>query len=223
MTDSRIIKIYDTASKMFIQRGYSLTQIDHIVKEVGISVGSLYDLFSGKQAILKFILKCTINPVFTDNNTKLPITEDLFEHLHEEAIEFFDKNHNQFSKRLTWQTENYSFEQMLSDAFDMINKYRIGCLIIEKNPSVCGKLFDYYQEYRRKFYNSILEYIKIYIKQGTVRKVESPELVVMFIVESISWWAMDIKYNTFENRDDISDNAAKTVCLDALINAYITK
>lgn len=223
MLDARITKIYEAAGRMFIQQGYSLTQIDHIVKEVGISVGSLYDLFSGKKAILKFILKCTIDPEFMDSDIKLPITEDLFENLNDEIKNFLDEKDRQFFEPLARQAENYSFEQMLTDAYDVIQRYRIGCLIVEKNRSDCGKLFDYYQNYRKRFYNSILEFIKLYTDKGLIRKVESMELAVMFIVESMSWWAMDIRYDTFEPQDDISDELAKKTCLDTLINAYKLK
>lgn len=37
---------------------------------------------------------------------------------------------------------------MLSDAFDVISKYGIGCLLIEKNPDDFGKLiFAFYERY----------------------------------------------------------------------------
>jgi len=220
MIDSRITKIYDVASRMFIQQGYSLTQIDHIVKEAGISVGSLYDLFSGKKAILKFIIKCAIDPAFIDHDIKLPITEDLFENLNDEVKMFLEERDRQFSEPLAQQAEDYSFEQMLTDAFDVIQKYRIGCLIIEKNPSACGKLFEYYRNFRKRFYASILDFFKLYTEKGVVRNVESLELAVIFIVESMTWWAMDIRYDTFEPQDDILDEIAKRTCLDALVNAY---
>ena len=220
MLDARVAKIYEVAGRMFIQQGYSLTQIDHIVKEVGMSVGSLYDLFSGKKAILKFILKCTIDPAFMESDIKLPITEDLFEDLNGEIKNFLEEKNRQFSEPLTHQAENYSFEQMLNDAYDVVQRYRIGCLIVEKNRTGCGKLFEYYQSYRKRFYHSILEFIKLYTDKGLIRKVESMELAVIFIVESMSWWAMDIRYDTFEPQDDISEEIAKKTCLDTLIHAY---
>ena len=220
MNDARILKIYDTAGRMFIQQGYNQTQIDHIVKEVGISVGSLYDLFSGKKAILKFILKCTIDHNFMDEDLKFPITEELFEDLNQEIKNFLDEKAEQFSEPLGRQAENYPFEQMLNDAYEVIQRYRIGCLIVEKNPAACGRLFDYYREYRKRFYHSILEFMKIYAEKEMIRKMDSLELAVIFIVESMSWWAMDIRYDTFEPQDNISDEAAKNTCLGTLVNAY---
>ena len=45
----RIKSITDAATYLFLQQGYSKTQISHIAKAVGVSVGTIYLDFAGKR------------------------------------------------------------------------------------------------------------------------------------------------------------------------------
>ena len=55
MENERIRAIRDAATLLFLQQGYSKTQISHIAKAVGVSVGTIYLDFTGKQEIMYFI------------------------------------------------------------------------------------------------------------------------------------------------------------------------
>ena len=61
--------------------------------------------------------------------------------------------------------------------------------------------------------------MELLVQRGAVRPLEQLELSTTLIVEMLSWWAMDIRYNTFETKN-ISADLAKQVCLDNLIAAY---
>ena len=49
--------------------------------------------------------------------------------------------------------------------------------------------------------------------------MEHLELSVTLMIEILSWWAMDIRYTTFETKD-IPVELAKQVCMDNIIAAY---
>ena len=57
MENERIKAIHDAAVRLFLQQGYARTQISHIAREVGVSVGTIYHDFTGKQEIMHFVLK----------------------------------------------------------------------------------------------------------------------------------------------------------------------
>ena len=52
MENERIKAIHDAAVHLFLQQGYARTQISHIAREVGVSVGTIYHDFAGKQEIM---------------------------------------------------------------------------------------------------------------------------------------------------------------------------
>ena len=89
--NGRIKSIADAATYLFLQQGYSKTQISHIAKAVGVSVGTIYLDFTGKKEILHFILKCTLEPDFINRNFDRPITDNLFAGLENDIVSMFEK------------------------------------------------------------------------------------------------------------------------------------
>lgn len=217
--NQRIQAIAGAAARLFLQQGYAKTQISHIAKAVGVSVGTIYLDFTGKKEILHFILKCTADPSFAEREFERPITDELFAGLESEIITLFEKSADDLASHLQNDMAGYSFEMLLSDAFDMLSCYAVGCLFIEKNQFDFKNLARPYMAYRKRFLDTMMRCIGVFIEQGTVRPLEHLELSTTLIVETLSWWAMDIRYTSFETQD-ISADLAKQVCLDNLVAAY---
>ncbi len=217
--ENRMRSIFDAASHLFINKGYARTQIKDIAKEIGLSTGMLYVYFTGKRDILNFILKGTIDQAFITQEFELPIRSELFDSLENEIMNAFEENTKAFSSHLDNITD-YPLEQMLSDAFEVISKYGIGCLLIEKNPDDLRKLTAYYKEYRKNFYGQVLSYITQYMQTGTFRQVEHPQYITRLIIETLSWWGMHITNDAYEIQKDIPIETAKAVCMDNLLHAY---
>lgn len=220
--NERIKSIADAATLLFLQQGYSKTQISHIAKAVGVSVGTIYLDFTGKKEIMHFVLKCTIEPGFIDRDFERPITDDLFVGLENEIVAVFEKSGDEFAKHLANKAADYSLEALVSDAFDILSKYAVGCLFIEKNQFDFPFLAEHYKRYRKKFLETMTQYMRLFIENGSVRPLEQPELSTVLIIEILSWWAMDIRYTSFETQD-IPLSLSKQLCMDNIISAYKRK
>lgn len=217
--NQRIKEIAEAATRLFLQQGYAKTQISHIAKAAGVSVGTIYLDFAGKKEIMHFILKCTIDPSFIDRDFDRPIKDDLFTGLENDIIALFEKLGKDFSSHLEHDMAHYDFETLISDAFDILSQYAVGCLFIEKNQFDFKNLAQSYVAYRRQFFDTMTGYIRTFIQQGTVRPMEHLELSTTLIIEILSWWAMDIRYTSFETKD-IPMDLAKKICMDNIVTAY---
>ena len=217
--NDRIKAITDAATYLFLQQGYSKTQISHIAKAVGVSVGTIYLDFTGKKEIMHFVLKCTIDPNFINLDFERPITDDLFVGLENDIVSVLEKTGDDFAKHLLNAAAEYDLETLASDAFDLLARYAVGCLFIEKNQYDFKFLADHYKAYRKKFFGIMTEYLKAFMKSGKIRPLEQLELTTTLIIEILSWWAMDIRYTSFEVQN-IPLNIAKKVCIDNIISAY---
>ena len=217
--NQRIQDIADAATKLFLQQGYAKTQISHIAKAAGVSVGTIYLNFTGKKEIMHFILKCTLDPLFVAREFERPIKDDLFIGLEDEIITFFEKSGQDFAAHLQDGMHAYSFEDLISDTFDMLAQYAVGCLFIEKNQFDFENLARQYVVYRKQFHQTMCHYLSILMEQGRIRPLEHLELSATLIIEILSWWAMDMRYVSFETKE-ISMDLAKQICLDHMIAAY---
>lgn len=220
--NTRIKSIADAATTLFLQQGYSKTQISHIAKAVGVSVGTIYLDFAGKREIMHFVLKCTIDPNFINRDFERPITDNLFDGLEDEIIAVFEKKGKDYAKHLVNDASEYSLENLVSDAFDLLAQYAVGCLFIEKNQVDFKYLAKHYIQYRKGFLETTTKYLHHFIANGTVRPLEHIELSTTLIVEILSWWAMDIRYTSFETQN-IPLSLAKKICIDNIVTAYQNK
>lgn len=217
--NDRIRSIADAAARLFLKQGYSKTQISHIAKAAGVSVGTIYLDFTGKKEILHLVVKCLIDPEFINQDFERPITDDLFKGLQEEVLAMLKRNEECMKRHLNDHVESYTFEKLISDVFDMMARYAVGYLFVEKNMFDFRAMAEYYQKCRMQFLEIITQYLRHFMENGTVRHLDHPELTATLIVETIAWWAMDLQYTSFETRK-IPLELAKEVCMDNLITAY---
>ncbi len=215
----RIEAITTAATSLFLTQGYSKTQISHIAKAVGVSVGTIYHDFIGKEEIMHYILKCTIDPTFAKQELETPIHKEQFVGLEQDIVALFKKSANDFERPLVSNLVDYTFEMLISDAFDLLSRYAVGCLFIEKNQYDFPFLASQYKAYRKQFFCAMTSYIQAFIANGTVRHIDDVELTTLLIIEILTWWAMDMRYTTFET-SDVSPETAKKVCMDNILSAY---
>lgn len=217
--NSRIKAISDAATMLFLQQGYARTQISHIAKAIGVSVGTIYHDFAGKQEIMHFVLKSTIDPDFINGEFERPITDELFQNIEHEIVSVLVQTGHDFAKNIKGNGSNYSFDQLISDTFDLLARYAAGCLFIEKNQFEFKFLAENYRVFRKSFFDTMTQYLSVFIKNGTVRPIEHLELTTTLIIETLTWWAMDRQYVSFEI-SEVSLEQAKEVCMDNLLSAY---
>ena len=217
---NRLEEIYLSASKLFINKGYSRTQMKDIAKDIGLSTGMLYIYFTSKKDVLSFTLKATVDPSFMNHEYELPLNSEVFIDLNKEIKDTLDLQQKEFSEILKNGVDSNSFEKILSNAFDIIAKYGKGILIIENNPDDIKKIWEYYHEYRRQFFVQMLEYINILQKEGYCRKMKYVEYSTQLIIETLSWWGMHVMNKAYAVQPNIDIKVAKEVCLDNLLTAY---
>ena len=77
--------------------------------------------------------------------------------------------------------------QAISDVFDILARYAVGCLFIKKNQFDFKNLAEHYKKYWENFLDTMVRYIETFIEQGTVRLLEHLELSATLIIEILSW------------------------------------
>lgn len=217
MTEDTIKRVIASANTLFIHQGYKVTQISQIAKASGIATGSIYHLFENKLALLQFVLRYAVEELDLAN-ISFPVAEVLESDLKKELIEAFLKRLDVFTSK---KQGNYSFHEMLCDAFDLISQNASSNLIFEHNLTECGELANAYLEYRLIFFKTMTDYIDYFEQKGVLKPIKRKQLSVRFILETLAFWAMHLPYDALGPNADITPSVAKEVAVETLCSAYL--
>ena len=73
MNNAKLLKIYSEAGRLFNQKGYANTKMAEIAKASGIAVGTMYSAFTGKDAVLSFVIYATLDKNYLSGEMTFPI------------------------------------------------------------------------------------------------------------------------------------------------------
>ncbi|GAB6090752.1 TetR/AcrR family transcriptional regulator [Spirochaeta dissipatitropha] len=212
MTNNQLEQVYTAASTLFINQGYGPTQVSQIANKAGIATGSMYKLFSGKKALLHFVLLRTFDP-----HRFSEIGQDPFREVSSQELEGY-------LKRIIESLFNdcqasATFPSLLSNIFDYASRYQVAFNIVNWNGVEFPELAAAYNEAIARLYSLLESRLKDFINSGHIRPVEHPRLHIHNILENITWWAMLLPYQEADIR--IPEERAKEIALDVLIHGYI--
>lgn len=221
MADRRLQDVYDAASFLFVKQGYERTQVSEIAERAGVATGTMYNLFSGKKAILDFVLLSTFDRDYLHRDVLLPVQEVesavLINHLSRVANDLL----SQLENRASDGGPALTFSETLGVFFDYAANYQIAFNTINDNRAALRDVEQVYRKHVNKLYKVIEDNLRLCIKRGEVRQVELPGLHIRNIIEGITWWAMHLPYQVADMNVDPAH--AKQIALDVLRHAYLVK
>jgi AcrR family transcriptional regulator len=127
-------RIIDASLKEFGKYGYVVASTNRIVKEVGISKGSLFKYFSSKQALYKYLVELTIADLINYLNYQPLVNYEWDEIILYYAEKEFDYLVN---NRVLYQF----FKKMLTD-IDLEELSHIRSYLLHQSSQVYQKLYD---------------------------------------------------------------------------------
>lgn len=212
MTDEeKLQRIYAAASELFIQPGYHETQMQMIAQRAQMAVGTLYRLFSGKEALLDYVFLVTLPTTTGVSPSTYPIQPmDPRELVRRTETAYADWNH-QLAKQQT-----ADFDHLLSALFTAFKRYGRYFLILEHNPAVNPALTALYRQQRQAIYQRVGDFI-----QQTKPELANPQRNGIVIVDLVFWWCAHKRYDSFETemaRHD--DEQMLTVVREMLGRSY---
>ncbi|MDR1410220.1 MAG: TetR/AcrR family transcriptional regulator [Oscillospiraceae bacterium] len=221
MADERLEKVLSSAAELFIKVGFRKASIAEISRESGVSIGTIYDYFENKVCVFYGILAQIANPDFYSHVTKLPLAQLDFANLENECTTVMTLFIQNFGAPLRQRNENYTYEQLLSDAFDSLAPFGKGCLLLQANPRICPLVYNGFNKLRVKMTKLVDGYLRFFQARGVVRPLSRTDVHARFLLESIYWWGSMVHYEEYDpaNRR-IPRGVAKEVCTKALYNAY---
>lgn len=222
MKDSeKLKKVSESAGYLFIRPGYAETKMKTIAEQAHLSVGTLYNLFESKEALLDFVFFYNLDPEIIYKDFHLPIKKvkekDLFSRF-SESYQIITRDFEQ--KFIARNETTHTFKELLNDLFNIMESYGQYFLIIEKNPQLNEQLLKLHTKYRKTLFENVHQFLIKSIESGTVRPLNYPSYDARLIIDTFMWWCGHKRYDSFEIETNYSSQITRKVVITALLTAY---
>lgn len=219
MENPRLQKIYQEAGRLFSQNGYSNTKMAEIARASGVAVGTMYSTFTGKDAVLSFVIQATLKKDYLSREFTLPIKPAGEAELLSELREVIDYS---FSSILDITDENGSvckdFLVLAEELFDLFADYLLALDMIEHNPEALSEMNKEYMPQKWAFFGELEKCLKMYIEAGQISPLKYIPLHVPFLIDTITWWAFNSTLSF--PQVPVQRDTAKEICLGVVRKMY---
>lgn len=219
MNNAKLQKIYSEAGRLFNKNGYANTKMAEIAKASGIAVGTMYSAFTGKDAVLSFVIYATLDKNYLSSEIQLPIKPFELSKLMALLTNVID---NTFGSILNI-TDNKgnickNFLKLMDELFDLFADYLLAFDNIEKNTGVLEELSEIYWPQKLAYFEKLGNYLQLYMDNGQIRKLTHISSHVLFLTDTLTWWALNS--NLSIPNEPIQRDVAKEICMGIIKRAY---
>ena len=219
MNNPRLQKIYLEAGRLFNRNGYASTKMSEIAKASGIAVGTMYSTFTGKDAVLSFVICATLDKDYLSSEITLPIkpieSSKLVVLLRKVLDNAFDSVLN-----ITDAEGNVckDFFDLINELFDLFADYLLAFDNVERNAGVLEELSEEYLPRKMAYMEKLRNYLNLYMEIGQIRKLTYIPSHVQFLTDTLTWWALNS--NLSIPNEPVPRSAAKEICIGIIQRAY---
>ena len=219
MNNPRLQKIYLEAGRLFNENGYANTKMAEIAKACGIAVGTMYSSFTGKDAVLSFVIYATLDKDYLSSDITLPIKpveastlivllRKVLDRVEDTVMNITDEEGNICK----------DFSKLIDELFDLFADYLLAFDNIERNSGVLEELSEEYWPRKMAYFEQLGEHLKLYMENGYIHNLTHISSHVLFLTNTLTWWALNS--NLSIPNEPIPREVAKEICMGIIQRAY---
>lgn len=219
MNNAKLQKIYSEAGRLFNKNGYANTKMAEIAKASGIAVGTMYSAFTGKDAVLSFVIYATLDKNYLSRDISFPIKPIESPKLIALLTKVID---NAFGSVLNITDHKGNickdFMKLMDELFDLFADYLLAFDNIERNAGILEELSEIYWPQKLAYFKKFGNYLKLYMENGQIRELTHISSHVLFLTDTLTWWALNS--NLSIPNEPIPKDIAKEICMGIVKRAY---
>ena len=224
---ARLDELIETATQIFLQKGYRRTQMADVTQAMGLSPGAVYRYVESKEALFDLVIRAAAPPGVTPADLTLPLPTPP-----PGATLAFLRQVLQHEGRLlaleaaltrtTVDDPHAELAQILRELYTLIARHHRGIKMVERSaldwPDLAVLWFG---EVRQRLLDSCTHYLTLRLHHGLLRPMPDVTAAARLIIETTAFFALHRHYDPYPTTLD--DALAEETVVDALINAYALK
>ncbi len=221
---AKVAKLVEMATRLFIDKGYRLTQMADVTEAMGLSPGAIYRYVESKEALFDLVIRAGATPEQPFDNLKLPILTPkpgatvrfLRETLHREGQ---IKSLESALSRKSVDDPKEELAGIIRELYSRIARYHVGIKLLDRSALDWPQLAELWSgQLRGALVEQLASYIQQRIDGRLLRPIPSPRATARLIIETVAFFAMHRHYDPFPTPMD--DQTAEDTVVDALMHAY---
>ncbi len=222
--ENRFDELVRCATDVFIARGYRLTQMSDIAREVGVAKGTLYGYVESKESLFVLCLRSAdiVEPI--DVPEILPVATPAFG----ETLTWVKAR---LAEELSWPALLGAIQLdrapdiraelalIIGEFYDLLyaNKCRIKLLDSSADHAELGRLWQ--TEGREQPRLAFLRYLESRIASGQIRELPDLPLATRMMIETCTTWAVHIHWD--RNPETFDPASARANAIDFLVMGFV--
>ncbi|MCP4751398.1 MAG: TetR/AcrR family transcriptional regulator [Proteobacteria bacterium] len=222
----RMKTIVEASVKLLLTTGYRRTQMADIAREAGISSGTIYNYFAGKEALFDFLIRKEMLLLPPDQWPEIPIatpkpgaTLKFIKSETRKGIAFFADLEAAVA-RDECPDPRSELETIVRRYFSTLSQSRIFIMLLDKSALDWPEMADVYDRTIRSRMKKLLkQYLDKRISQKHFRQVPDAFASVRLIMHIMDWFAKLRPYSSDAGK--IGEEIAEETVVDALLQTFI--
>jgi AcrR family transcriptional regulator len=223
--EQRFSDLVRTATEVFIAQGYRRTQMADVAAALGIAKGTLYGYVESKDALFELCLRHADRPDSLAQPEVLPVRTprrgELLRLLRKRmAAEGSLPVMTAALSRRRAPDARAELEDVLRELYSAMEQHHQGIELVDRCALDHPELAAEWQKRGREATRDLLaEYLESRIEANQLRPVEDIQLAARFVIESITTWAIHIKWDQAPQKFD--ERAAQDNVIEFLVRGLL--
>ena len=221
---NRLTTLIETATRIFMQKGYRRTQMADVTNAMGLSSGAIYRYLESKEALFDLIVRAAASPELLTKEIELPIPTpqpgSTLSYLSQVVLR---KGRFPVLERALGQKKvgdaRVELESIVRELYRVMARDRQGIMLVERSALDWPELaFIWFGEMRTRLIDQLASYLESRIVRRQLRPVPDAKAAARLIVETCAFFAIHRHEDPFPTPMD--EVLAEETVVDALVNGY---
>jgi len=225
MPDDRVEQLVDCATAVFIERGYTLTQMADVAAALGVAKGTLYLYVEGKEALFDLVARYADAPRPFAKRPSLPVRTPkpgaTLRYVRERIAQ--SQVPPTLARALAGKRVDDAraeFEAIVRELYDTLAANRRGIKLLDRSARDYPELAALWFEGGRGGLITLLtQYLDERVRRRVFRSVPNTTVAARFVIETATFWA--VHRHSDPHPQVVDEAVAKDTVVQFLARAFI--
>lgn len=216
----------EVAAKIFIARGYRLTQMADVAEALGVAKGTLYGYVESKEALFDAVVRYADGHLPLPDADRLPLRTPaqgqtvayIRQRIGAEAADMVLVR--VATGNLVIKDTGQELTAILSDLYRRIARNRLSLKLVDRCAADYPELAAvWFGEGRWAQHRLLVEWLETRAKRRRIRRVEQPEVVARTLLEVMAFWALHRHFDP--SPQAVDDAVAESTVIDLIAHGLL--